>query len=859
MGAGEAFQAALWRSVSQQGKRVNLRLGQEEVEISVTHSTTFDSLMNTAASYWKIDASNYVVGDERGVQFIRSMSVLEGLRLCPPLTKLELIPLFSEEKAKLKLTDAAAGGRKKLDLSFMTADKAAPQAARDDEEDYDGEEGEGKVKMSLFGLGDGKMSRFHMLVGMFQTAILVIFFYLAIQVRVDLADEQPVCVSLTEAFTQRQFTSEKGFISSFDFINSATAFREWLLYVLPDVLFGHSTTLRESRAPENMREQYDSLSPAVISGHTVLLGGLRLLQHRGNTATQGRCTSAPFLPRDSFYPHSAYTSMINQENLGSDSNILDDPAARDQRIEELLTAPSDYGNVSQCFQSSQTSPSTTSFGPMRANADASEQDPSNPQSPASADLPPTICVPACVASEPAAHPGALGAFVYQNATDLGLPYSLTASKYVEGGYAITFPGNVTYNQYMSTISRVLNSRWFDRQTRSVHINMILYNLQHHLVTNVQLDVNFDTSGSISSTTACAAVAIEDLDYVRLIPETLLMVWLIYRGVLITSTLFIKKLPEPGEKPVRCLITMELCVHVITTTLGIIGTAFRVLFLMKQQDLRHLVSADQAGQMASWPPPFTADIGAIIDLLRTSVYMYAWALLMCTMRFSLYYSIISKRLYILRVTIFRATARLLPTLLLLVASLCAFAIGGNQLYYTTTYEWRDPASSIGTVLYLLRRPMGMNWKRMELSAMLWPLDSEEPSPVTIVFLLSFTTVTIWIMANLYRAVIIQEYATVAQLYQNSPPGDLTSDPWPSVRGTWQRWKEGRVERLHENRISRRRASDWKTGLEAQKRKQKSLVEEIKKRHSVAEEKANGKGKASAKAGNGVANGHTNGRK
>ena len=99
MGAGEAFQAALWRSVSQQGKRVNLRLGQEEVEISVTHSTTFDSLMNTAASYWKIDASNYVVGDERGVQFIRSMSVLEGLRLCPPLTALLAARLGSRQHA----------------------------------------------------------------------------------------------------------------------------------------------------------------------------------------------------------------------------------------------------------------------------------------------------------------------------------------------------------------------------------------------------------------------------------------------------------------------------------------------------------------------------------------------------------------------------------------------------------------------------------------------------------------------------------------------------------------------------------------------------------------------------------------
>ena len=50
----------------------------------MTYSTTFDTLIGTAASYWQITRANYVVGDEREVQFIRAMAVLEGLRLCLP-------------------------------------------------------------------------------------------------------------------------------------------------------------------------------------------------------------------------------------------------------------------------------------------------------------------------------------------------------------------------------------------------------------------------------------------------------------------------------------------------------------------------------------------------------------------------------------------------------------------------------------------------------------------------------------------------------------------------------------------------------------------------------------------------------
>ena len=178
----------------------------------------------------------------------------------------------------------------------------------------------------------------------------------------------------------------------------------------------------------------------------------------------------------------------------------------------------------------------------------------------------------------------------------------------------------------------------------------------------------------------------------------------------------------------------------------------------------------------------------------------------------------------------------PTLVLLLASLGAFAVGGNQLYFATTEEWHDLTSSIGTVLYLLRRPMGMNWERMAQSTMIWPLDSDEPSPVTVVFLLGFTCVTIWIMANLYRAVIIQEYMTVAQRYQHRPPGDLKlgrdgePEPYPLCypNVVWRHYRDQVKERRHRVRIDYWRKKQWHIDLETQKRKQREFMEEFKTR-------------------------------
>jgi hypothetical protein len=187
------------------------------------------------------------------------------------------------------------------------------------------------------------------------------------------------------------------------------------------------------------------------------------------------------------------------------------------------------------------------------------------------------------------------------------------------------------------------------------------------------------------------------------------------------------------------------------------------------------------------------------------------------------------------------------MLLVVVTMIAFAVGGNQLYYATTYEWRSPASSIGTVIYLLRRPMAMPWEAMGRNSILWPLDSDEPSPVTVLFLLGFTLVTIWIMANLYKAVVVVEYSAVVQQYHTRAPADLTDEPWPSASPA--KWMKRQHERYlawaYEKRVAAGKRAEIHLGMEAQKRKQKALRERVAKELHDAKEAEHAKSKAKPK--------------
>lgn len=828
--AGDQFSKALWRASAQQGRRVTVRLGGEGgemVEIAVTVQTTFDRLKTIACKYWRVDPYKYVMSDQYEVQFMGHMPVLEGLQISPAGTRLQLNPLYNIERAKKslgkELVEAESRG---IDLKKLISDanakvKVEKGAGEDDSDDEDSEEEDEEVKVAMFGFGDGKMTRWEMLWGVGQTTILIILLYFSAALRLDMVDTKRLCTSLENAFADEPFKEKrpsgtKGSIKSFRTINAFSQYSQWLHEVFPKVLFGLSAHKELQKPPPTDEERLDY--PAVITGHTVLLGGLRMLQRRSKTADKDRCSAAPFISTTRHpYPHSSLTSMIDpaiiKKRTGRDVDVFsqsDLSAGISDTFDSL-----DYGDVSLCY--SATEEDTDSYGPLAPGISTTS---ALYQKYASIELPETRCLPQCTHK---GKPGLTSAFEYHTVEELGLPFSLRRQSFHNGGFAITLPGNTTRRHWNTLMSADLEEVWLDRQTRSVDIDLHLYNLQTDYVASVQVTANFDVSGRISTTTSCVALSMAPFTFVSIIPEGLCLLYLAFRGALLAARLFKKRKPEPGEKPVKCVITIELVAHLITTTVGLYAAFVRGNFIISKLDFEATLRADQP-----WPPPYSGSIGALKSLLLTSSTLYAWALLTCTLRFALYYSIVSKKLYVLRLTISRASKRLIPSLFFVIMTLVAFAIGGNQLFSNTSYQWRSPQASIGTTLYLLRRPFGMPWEEMKQNSLIWPMDSDEPSIMMICFLLAFTCTTIWVMANLYKAVIVIEYSTVMREYQNRQPGDLKDDPWPSFspfvffRKQKDRYKDHRFR----SRVKAGREREFQAKLAEQKKKQKDLKARIR---------------------------------
>lgn len=157
----------------------------------------------------------------------------------------------------------------------------------------------------------------------------------------------------------------------------------------------------------------------------------------------------------------------------------------------------DYVRSTLCFDD--TAIATAPFGPMgsdaspdhlylQGNRNRSNLQPTGltaPLSSSTVSIPPTACFPQC---NPPGNPGILDAFVFQNASQLGSPYSLIDKQYVEGGYAITLPANITRAQYSAIVFDAMRLRWLDRQTRSITVHMTLYNVQTYVAADLHLRV-----------------------------------------------------------------------------------------------------------------------------------------------------------------------------------------------------------------------------------------------------------------------------------------------------------------------------------------------------------------------------------
>ena len=192
------------------------------------------------------------------------------------------------------------------------------------------------------------------------------------------------------------------------------------------------------------------------------------------------------------------------------------------------------------------------------------------------------------------------------------------------------------------------------------------------------------------------------------------------------------------------------------------------------------------------------------------------------------------MYIMRLTITRATLRLIPTLILLWCVLFSFAVYGNQSFSLTTSAWQSLDASLAATIYLLRAPVRMDFHNMENANALWPYNVDDISPFTIAYIAGFTFLNVFVMTSLYRVVVMNEYSKVLQMYSHRHAGDLTNEPWPSFDPFYYTtsFLDKRKQATSNNVMCRRQVKEWHVLLAVQKRKQKELLERFRQQQSPA---------------------------
>lgn len=288
-----------------------------------SNTATFKVLIGTAAKYWHIDPSKYAMCDTLGILFVRRMGVLEGLRLCPPGTQLKLIPLYDGHHDD----DAPhhEGARAAVDLAALVKHRqqdgarqnvAPPQWANDDDEEDEALPAPTVYKRVWFALGDGRMTRCGMFMGVMQTLIAILMLALLICVRWDHSEAQQVCAAHVNLMVDSQFTSHQGYLTSFRDLSSLGHLGAFFKVHMPNVLYGSAA---------------DGVMTPLVGGSSVVVGGFRLEQRRSKVIDAARCTSAPFVTSNEPIPyhHQGFTSMVNSHGFSNLTNadILPTPNA----------------------------------------------------------------------------------------------------------------------------------------------------------------------------------------------------------------------------------------------------------------------------------------------------------------------------------------------------------------------------------------------------------------------------------------------------------------------------------------------------------------------------------------------------
>jgi hypothetical protein len=120
---------------------------------------------------------------------------------------------------------------------------------------------------------------------------------------------------------------------------------------------------------------------------------------------------------------------------------------------------------------------------------------------------------------------------------------------------------------------------------------------------------------------------------KLFWEIVLALWFVIRGLELFTRFNCKKRPGPGELPVRCSITSELCLQISTTILVLCASGARFYYVYINAVYYQVFQLDN-----DWPPPYLPALEAVVALLTISQTMYTYAILTCCLRFATYYSV-----------------------------------------------------------------------------------------------------------------------------------------------------------------------------------------------------------------------------
>jgi len=439
------------------------------------------------------------------------------------------------------------------------------------------------------------------------------------------------------------------------------------------------------------------------------------------------------------------------------------------------------------------------------------------------------------------------AFVHHDASQIGNPKAglrrTLNAKYEEvnkggGGFGLTLPSNVSLPELDLALVNLEYYQWVDGQTRAISIELPFYAPLTGYVAHYMITFAITQAGNVRVYQDCWAGDLNDnvggvAEFCsRFWAELFLFVWFLFRISLKFITMGRKMMyakpdiamahyvaGETTVRPSHFTWTPDLIVNISIAIFSTAGFAFRLLSVFEQNSL--------AEQTKSWPPPFMTQLPYVLFLTDYCRCLYAFALFFTVIRLMMYYSIISTRMYVIRTTMVNAMYKLIPAVVMLVLAMMSYTLGANLLF-PNAESFSSISSSMYTIVYCLRRPMGMPLEAMGESSLLWDSTEEalltEPNLSLVLFFASYTIIVPWILSNLYKAIIINEFSAMALKYETKRPHDLTADPWPSLN--FVKHAEVAARNARTKTMLRKSAREQKKkvllGIALQKQKQAKLI-------------------------------------